>query len=167
MTQRRFASWVEPIAEAQHAARAELAQVARSLPGDAWEQRSPNAEWTYKDLLAHMAGDTDKNVHRALRMVLAGRRVAPAIFEDIDGQNARDIEARRERSVEQLIAEIEADGEELEELLAQLKDEDENRRQPDIDATLGDALRSVSGHHARHLAELRTALGVGRETTSA
>ena len=167
MTQRTFASWVEPIAEAQRAARAEVAEVARSLPADAWERPSANGGWTYKDLLAHMAGDTDKNVHRALRMVLAGRRVDPAIFEDIDAQNARDIEARRERPVEQLLAEIEADGADLEELLAQLKDEDENRRQPGIDATLGDALRSVSGHHARHLEELRTAYDARKENTSA
>jgi hypothetical protein len=61
--------------------------------------------------------------------------------------------------VEELIAELEAEGEETQELLSQLGPGDENLRQDDIPMSLGEGLSNDAGGHDReHLAQLRMAL---------
>ncbi len=158
-----FASWVEPIAERMGRTRREIVEFARSLPDDAWSRPSPNDGWTYHDLLAHLADDTDKNLHAALRAIADSRDIDAALFDDIDARNARGVSDRRSLAIEQLVGEIEREGSEIQALLAALRDEDEARTQPQIQGTFGTFLRDgLAGHDARHLEELRTAMAVPR-----
>jgi uncharacterized protein (TIGR03083 family) len=157
---RTFAAWVEPIATQFRQARAELVAIARAMPEGVWEQPSPNEGWTYSDLLAHIAGDTDKRFLQALRTILARQSVdLAALRAGIDECNARNIEERRGRTIDELIAEIEADGEETQGLLARFTDADEDWQPEGLATTAGNALRGVSpGLVIReHLAQLRAA----------
>ena len=166
MTERTFAPWVEPIAAQHREGRRELVELARSLPVDAWSRPSPFPGWTFKDLLAHVAGDTGKNALRLLRSVAVDQRADQAQFdqlgEDVDARNERDVIERRERSVDALIVEIESDGEEWDELLARFGEEHRDLRQEGIPWSLGEALNmNPGGHQREHLAQVRTALEDG------
>ena len=160
MTSRTFASWVEHIAAQEGESAAWIVEVARSIPADAWGQPSPIEGWTYKDLLAHLASNDD--LRYLLRSVIARERADPSRFV-IGGAaalNARDVGERRERTVEELITEFEAQEEETQELLAGLTADDKDYRQEDIPWTLGQALRATEPafHYQQHLEQLRTAL---------
>jgi uncharacterized protein (TIGR03083 family) len=160
MTTRTFASWMEPISAQFRETRAELVGVARAMPDEAWELPSPNEGWTYKDLLGHVAGDTDKTFLRGLRAVVDRQPVDLATFTTgVDERNARDIEERRGRTIDELIAEIEADGEERQGLLARFTEADENWQPEGLPTTASNGLRGMAGDHDReHLAHLRAAL---------
>jgi uncharacterized protein (TIGR03083 family) len=158
-TKLEFTPWVAPIAGRMARTRAAIIEVARGLPDEAWSRPSPNDGWTYHDLLAHLADDTEKNLHAAVRAVAAGRDIDPALWDDIDSRNARGVRDRRSRSIDELLAEIERDGEAMQELLTQIADEAEHRTQPEIRGTFGTFLRDgLAGHDAFHLAQLRTAV---------
>lgn len=158
MTARTFAAWVEPIAAQVSANRAGIARTAREIAPGAWNKASPVENWSYRDLLAHLAGDTDKNVRNVLRSVVAGQPVDPLLFSEIDAKNARDLEQRRTRSIDELVAEIEQDGEAILDLLGRLTREDAERRQADFPLSLGEALKPFPDHDGTHLAQLRVAL---------
>ncbi len=162
MTAKPFATWVEPIAAKDREVRAEFLAVARTLPADAWTNASPLPDWTYKDLLAHLAGDTGTWFRYILVTVLDGGRLDPKRVEDIsnaDALNAHDVEERRGRSVGELLAEFEAGGEERQALMSRLTDAHEHLRQGEYPMSFGEFLGSNPGGHVReHLAQLRTAL---------
>ncbi len=80
------------------------------------------------------------------------------ITTQLDERNAQMIKARRGRSLQELIAEVAAEGKETEELLAQLTEADEERRQEDAPMSLCEYLRFFPTHDRDHLAQLRTAL---------
>lgn len=163
MTGLKFASCVEPIAERMRRTREEIVELARSMPDDAWLRQSPNPDWTYHDLLAHLADDTGKNLHAALRAIGTGGDIDGALWDDIDARNARGVTERRSHSIEQLTAEIERDGESLQSLLAQLRSDDEHRTQNELHGTFGEFLRDgLAGHDAGHLEQLRTATATSR-----
>ena len=61
--------------------------------------------------------------------------------------------------MQELIAEVAAEGEETQELLGRLDEADEERRQEDAPMSLGEYLRFFPTHDRDHLAQLRTALG--------
>jgi len=156
MTTRTFASWVAPLAAEFRENRVALLEFARSLPAQAWDQASPLEGWTYKDLLAHLAAGNDKQIPLLLRAVIARTRVEPAWFGD--AMNARNVDERRGRSIDELEAELERDGEEILDLLAQLTDEHAGLRQEDFPQTFGESLPLFTAHDHEHLAQLRTAL---------
>ena len=158
-TNRTFAAWVEPLAEAPRKSRGEVIAFARSLSPDAWGESSPLDGWAYKDLLAHLAGDTGKLIQGVLRSVIAAEPLDRAILNGADETNKRDVAERRGRSVEELIAEIEADGETLDELFSQLTEEQRDLRQDGFPMSLGEALSNDPGGHFRaHLGQLQAAL---------
>ncbi len=158
MTTRTFTPWVEPIAARVRESRAELLAFAGSQPPEMWSRPSPNPGWTCKDLLAHVAGD--KGYTMILRAAVERTRLDPALFAvDLDRANARDVEARRAGLIEELIAEIEADGEERDELMSKLTDADRDLRQKEFPLSLGEVLEMGPGRHDReHLDQLRAAL---------
>ena len=166
MPHRKFASWVEPIARRDREARSELLECARSLPADAWLGLSPLDGWTRKDLLAHLAGDTGKWFAHILRSVLDGepldpRRVGPGA--NIDAINQRDVDERHSRSVEELISEIEADGQEHERLLLSLTDDQANFRLILYSVSLAEFFRDRPAggrgpHDREHAAQLGSTL---------
>ena len=57
-----------------------------------------------------------------------------------------------------VLAEVQAEGEETQELLARLTDDDENRTQNDTPMSLGEYLRGFPNHDREHEVELATAL---------
>ncbi len=157
MSDRTFASWVEPIAAQLRESRRQIADVARSIPDEAWGGPTLLEGWTNKDLLAHLATG-DWVCQTVLRAAVANEPLDMAAFADIDAGNARRLEERAGRSVEELIAEGEAKGAETQELLARLTEADEERRQEDAPMSLGEYLRMFPQHDQGHLAELRAAL---------
>ncbi len=154
MTERTFAPWVEPIAGKLRESRAQVATLARSIPSGAWSQPSPLPGWTYKDLLAHLAVTED--LRAVLHAVLSNEPVDATVFGD--ARNAQQLEERRDCSIDELIAELEAGSEKTQELLSRLTEADENRRQADIPIGLGEGLGLFSGHDQEHLPQLRAAL---------
>ncbi|MDZ4279045.1 MAG: hypothetical protein U1B78_07890, partial [Dehalococcoidia bacterium] len=81
------------------------------------------------------------------------------IGRDVEARNERDVMERRERSVDELIGELEADGGEWEDLLARFGEEDKDLREEGIPWSLGEALsQNPGGHEREHLAQLKTAL---------
>ena len=158
MTTRTFAAWVEPLAERFGENRRAVLDFARALPPQAWELASPLEGWTYRDILAHLGAGNYKSVQAVLRAVITRTPFDPALFADDNAQNARNVAERRGRSVDELIAELEADKEEIQDLLSQLKAEDEGLSQAGYDVTLGQALPFFAAHDLEHLEHLRSAL---------
>ena len=160
MTSRTFATWVEPIATRQQDTAAQIVELARSMPAEAWIRPSPLEGWTYKDLLAHLASNDD--LRYLLSSVIAGERADPSRFVAgaADGLNARNVAERRDRTVEELITEFEAQEEATQDLLARLTEADADRRQEDVPLSLGEGLgwAEPGFHYREHLAQLRTAL---------
>ena len=121
---------------------------------------SPLEGWTYRDLLAHLSTG-DWVCQTILRSVVSNKPLDLAVInlDHINAGNARLLEERKGRSVEELIAEVEAEGEETQELLARLAPEHEQRTQEGAPMSLGQYLRDAFPAHDRdHLAQLRTAL---------
>jgi len=160
MTTRTFAAWVEPISAETLDGAQELMEFARSQPPDYWDRPSPLEGWSCKDLLAHLAGDTGKVSATAMRAAATGGAFEdpPDFADGGDARNARDVEERRGRSVEELITEIAADRQEWRELMWHLREADEEARWPGFPLTLGQYLRICAPHDREHLAHLRTAL---------
>ncbi len=166
MMEREFAAWVEPIATLYRERRTRLVTFARGLPADAWSRPAHESGWTCKDLLAHVSGDTGQNLHVALRAIIDGRAIPPALFEDFDERNECDVEERRRRSVAELIDELIAAGVETQRLLSRLGDGDEHRREGGLHGTLAEALRALAEHDAVHLEQLRAATTAAAGTAS-
>ena len=120
MVDREFVSWVEPIARRDREGRAALLEFADTLPADTWNRQSPVKGWTCRDVLAHIAGDTGKWFAHMLHATLDGQqldptRVGPGV--NVDALNKRAVEERKDSSITDLLAEIEADGEQHQELV--------------------------------------------------
>lgn len=160
MTSRRFASWVEPVAAKNAAAAQQLVETVGSIPTGVWDQASPLDGWSYKDILAHLASNDD--LRYLLKCVLAREWADPARFVPggADELNAREVAERRDRTVQELTAEFEAQETETQDLLAQLTDADSDYKQEDIPWSLGLALTAAEAgfHYKQHLEHLRTAL---------
>lgn len=159
MTERTFAPWVEPIAAQLRESRGQIAEVARAIPAEKWVESSPDPNWSYKDVLAHLATG-DWVVQTVLGAVVANRPLDLAFLDGLDGGNARLLAERAGRSVDELVAEALAEGEETQGLLAGLTEGDEERRQEGAPMSLAEYLRLFPGHERGHLADLHTALEV-------
>ena len=161
MTTHTFASWVAPIADQLRLGRAEIVRTTSRFLPEIWGLPSPLEGWSYKDLLAHLATG-DWVCQHILRTVLANEPLDVANITNPDwvtDGNTRFLAERKDRSVEELVAEVEAEGEETQELLAQLTDEHEHRTQEGAPMSLGQYLRDAfPDHDRRHLEELKSAL---------
>ena len=166
MNQTRFAPWVEPIARRDREGREELIRFARSLSGESWLLPSPLEGWTCRDVLAHLAGDTGKWFENILQSVLLDQPLDAARFgpqADPDVLNAPDIDARRNNTIQELIAEIESYGRTHEEMLSSLTDDHEHHLLAHYSYNLGEFLRSRDagnrgGHDRQHMADIQAAL---------
>ena len=154
---RTYAPWVEPVVADFRRERGVVSEFARSAAPPFWEQATALEGWACKDILAHLAAGTNKQVQAILQAVVTKTRLDPAIFGDTDAVNAREVEARRSRPVDAVIAEYEADTEEILDLLAQLQESDGELRQKDFTMSLGDALKMFPSHDREHLEQLREA----------
>ena len=160
MKARTFSPWVEPYASPLRESREQVIAFAQGLPRQAWDQPSPLDGWSYKDILAHIGKGNDQVFQKLLRGVIADGRIDTKIFAvDTDGDNARGVEERRDTSAEDLIAELEAAGEEIQELLSQLNPEHEKLQQQDPPFHFEGFLRGVrkENHDMEHFAQLQKA----------
>lgn len=153
-----FASWVAPIAERDRAAREELLRFVRSVPDERWHARIDDA-WSAKDVLAHLAGDTGKWFAKLIGTALGGEVLDPRSF-DVHAINARDVQARRDRSILELIDEIERDSESHLAMLSRLRDEHQSMLMASYGNTFGaflsnDPAGNRGQHDLAHLAQLR------------
>ncbi len=162
MIGRTFAAWVEPFAAKSRDDKAKVLAFARALPADAWERPSGLEGWMVKDVLAHIGKGNDQLFQKLLRQVIAGGPIDTTIFRDVDtdGENARGVVERRGHTPEELIAELEEAGEEIQDLLSQLAEEHEHLRQDDPPFIFKGFLGMVDreSHSLEHLAQLQAAL---------
>lgn len=160
MADRTFAPWVEPIAAQLRAGREQIVELAQAGAAEAWSKPSPNEGWTCKDLLAHLATG-DWVCQTVLRAVVGDEAADLDVLGDLDAigrGNARLLEERAARSVEDLIAEVREEGEESQALLARLTDAHEPLRRQGAPMSLGDYLRGFPDHDRRHTEQLRMTL---------
>ncbi len=154
MATRTFVPWVAPIAQRLRESRAEIAAFARAAPPALWERPSANEAWTNKDLLAHLA--TGHWVIQSLvEHLLAGENFR---FYGPDEGNGERVAARKPSTVAELVAEVEAEGEETQELLAKLTEAHESFRREGAPRSFGENLSTFPGHEYHHLDQLRAAL---------
>ena len=168
MTERTFASWVEPIGRRDREGRAALLDYVRLAAPGVWEEPSPVDGWNCRDVVAHIAGDSGKWFSHMLHAALDGQQLNPTrVGPGVDGDalNKRDVEERSGRSLAELIAEIEVDGEQHDELLSRLTDDHQEFRLAEYLLSLdeflsGNAAGNRGGHDLEHLSQLREALEV-------
>jgi uncharacterized protein (TIGR03083 family) len=152
-----YASWVEGTAKVLDSDRGAVVAFVRGVAPAFWDRPSPVEGWANRDLLAHLAGGNDQLLQTLLRAATGRTQLDPgALSLDTDEENAVRIEQRRAWTIEQLIAELERDGAEVQLLLANLRVEDEAKRFEGFDLTLGQFLRIVlrERHDHEHLQQL-------------
>ncbi len=154
-----FAKWVEPVARELREGRGEIVRTARRLLPEQWTMPCPLEGWTYKDLLAHLATG-DWVFQTVLRAATNNELLdlAKINLDYVNAGNARLLEERKGHPPEDLIAELETESAETQELLAKLSDADEGRTQEGAPMSLAEALRQFPGHDRDHLEQLKTAL---------
>jgi hypothetical protein len=158
LTARAFAAWVRPVAEQLAADRRRAIDFARAAPAEIWHRASAAEGWTNKELLAHLAGGNDQMVQIVLRAVTSHTTLDAKLLDpDTDAENAARVGERRSWSIDALIAELERDGDELQSLLAQLRDEDEGTRPGGAKWTLGELFGIVARerHDVEHLRQMK------------
>jgi hypothetical protein len=160
MTTRTFAPWVEPIAESFREHRAALVELVRSIPHDRWSGASPNAGWTYRDLLGHVATRDARDMRVVLNAVISKTRLDPAELSTEEDRpiNDRLLAELEGLSVEQIASHIERDTDGLLDLMAKLAEDDGGLRQRDFPMSLSEALARMPDHERMHMEQLRTAL---------
>ncbi len=162
MAERTFAGWVEPIAARNRKDDAQVLAFARSIPDEAWAQPSGLEGWTCKDVMAHIGKGNDQLFQQLLRQVIAGDKVDTEIFRtvDTDGENATGVAERRSLSPAEVIAEFEEAGEEVDDLLSQLTDEQEHLQQDDPPFILRGFMDLIGkeSHSIEHLKQMKAAL---------
>lgn len=161
MSERKFAAWVEPIAIRLMEARRQVAAMARALPSEAWQSSSPVPDWTYRDLLAHLA-EGDVFCQMVIGAVLEdGPNDLRAQSAGREQRTAQILSEGSTRSIVELIEAVEREGEETQALLSRLADYHALRvvitsnSNPEP-VTLGDFLTRFA-HDEGHLADLRQA----------
>jgi len=99
----------------------ELFRAVDSVADEAWDEPSPDPDWTYRDVLAHVASN-ELRVHARLRSVFGQADEAELkAINDIDGWNQRAVEERRGRSVPELLDELAAHRQETLRLLSDFR----------------------------------------------
>jgi len=119
-----------------------------------------DAQWTVRDLLAHLA-DAETGQLGQVRRLLEGGRTVPDDF-DVHRWNRRVVQKRAGQSATELVAEILTAHSELLALLAQLGDADldkAGRHSLGDELTVEGYFRRIADHRAQHVAEIRAALG--------
>ena len=164
MATRTFAAWVAPVAEELRSSRAEIARTARKLLPEHWSMPSPLEGWTYKDLLAHLASG-DWVFQWMLRGALGLEKfdIIERGFEYVNEGNAQRIAERKGRTAEELIAEVESEGEATQELLARLPEDLDRgqvvgRMRDGTPVTVERWMQGFPRHDVGHGAQLRTVL---------
>ncbi len=130
-----------------------------SVADDAWKEPcESNAEWTYHDILAHVASNERRRRARLLAAVLKGENVEELeAIKDIDGWNATNVDGRKDWTTAQLIDELVEGWHQIRLTLSEFRSEHLDRQ-----ITLGggrfmrtgDFLDRMSEHTSTHAAQL-------------
>ena len=98
----QFPPDLQPVIENLKAAERQLQVVVSRMPPTCWSESSPNADWNYKDLMAHLATGDWVRQHFLTGLLETGRILD---WPDADAGNSERITARREKPVSTLTKE--------------------------------------------------------------
>lgn len=128
-----------------------------SVDDCAWDEPSPDAGWTNRDLLAHVASN-ELRVHVRLRTLLGEASAEEvALVNDIDGWNQREVALRRGRSVRALVDEMAASRYQTFGLLARIRPGDLERTIARADGTgmpVAQYIEMFTAHESVHAGQL-------------
>jgi len=146
----------------------------RGLTAEQLERSVPGSNWLVRDFIAHLA-TIDRPVRRFIESVRgegadAGRSGGSA-GGSIDEWNDRQVEERRERTVEELLVEMAEERSKMRALLASLTEEDLGRtirfpgdsKRPPQELTLRQYLQGWVKHDGIHAVDMLRALPEWRE----
>lgn len=140
---------------------ASLAEQLRAVPAGRWDDTVFAGEngWTRRQLLAHMASNDLRQITRVRIGAGIGNHTDEAMLAaqlEPDGWNQQQVEQRRGRSVEELLAELQTHRNALIALLESLTAEQRAREMPfrGGKAELSTMLPAVSGHLSEHAREI-------------
>ena len=157
---RTFAAWVEPLASSYRENRADVLELARTLTDDQLSLPTDDAGWSVREEATHIAA-SDPDFIKMLGALLDGEPLDMSVFADIDDRNARNLAAWKERSIDEVSGALEDNGRVLQELLARLTDEDENRQPEGMPFPLSGLINGYGQHGPYHLGQIRAAIGEG------
>ena len=149
---------VRPIAERWDRVTDYLLDVARAVDPDRWGEASPYPDWTYKDLLVHLATGYTVRLGQLRGLVEKGELGAQP---DADAANAENIVRHRESSPEALVEEMVRQRSEVRRLMGLLRPEHlevrtnvHRRGQPPQYGSFLEALQHWHEHDLEHAADL-------------
>jgi hypothetical protein len=115
----------------------------RQAAEESWNRRLATSRWSIVDVVAHLASWAWRTRVEAEALV-AGRRLDEIVHFGHDGPHAwnqREVERRRQSSLDELVDEIDGEHERLIELVASVSDVDADRV-VELPRTIGEPMRS-------------------------
>ena len=155
-----FASWVELPAASYRENRAEAVRLARSLTREQMAAPTGDEGWTVREEMLHIAA-SDPDFIRALGEIIRGGSPDMSLFNDIDKRNARNLSEWASRPMREVGDELESNGEALQRLLAQLKEDDESRQPDGMPFSIGQLVAGYGTHGPYHVGQVHAAIGQG------
>ncbi len=144
--------------ELQEARDALLAEVDQIIEGE-WAAPTPVEGWTVRDQLAHLAYN-QPGQPKVVRSILEGKGGTSSNF-DLNYFNKRGLEKQKDKSVEQLKAELAAGHAETLRALDELDEADLDKRGNHAsagEATIENIFRTIARHDREHTGYIRDAL---------
>lgn len=159
---------IEAAIDALHVGHRDFLRAVDSVAGEAWDEPSPDPGWTYRDILAHVVSN-ELRAQARLRSVLGQADEAELkAINDIDGWNQREVEARRGRSVRELVDELAAQRQETVRLLSSFRSEHLSTPITVADGTTRNVLEYTdmfTRHQSEHAGQLVPASRARRSNT--
>lgn len=143
---------------------AESLAVLKSLTTEQWAAPVPSdegAQWTARDVLAHLAVSEGGQLGQVMRL-LAGEQTVPSDF-DLHRFNRGSVKKRAEKTVEELLAEIEATHTQVLAALDAVAEGDfdkAGRHARGDTITVAEFFTRITTHRRDHVEQLKQALGV-------
>lgn len=141
-------------------ARQELISLSRSLSPKDLSITPEVGGWTVKDILSHVANSEAGLVATAARIAAGEAHAKPGF--DLHAFNQREVEKRRERSIEELLAELDASRATMVKTLEGMTDEHLEAKgfmRSGLPIDVMAVFRRIGDHERTHCQEIRTATG--------
>ncbi|MCL5266042.1 MAG: DinB family protein [Chloroflexi bacterium] len=140
--------------------RQELVALAKSLTSEQLQLPTENEGWSVKDTLAHVAS-SEGGLLATVNRILGGQ-VATRPGFDLNAYNQQQVEKRRNRSVDELLAELDASRPEALKRFGELTDEQLATRGNMASGTPIDVIsvfQRIGDHERLHCDQIRKAIG--------